>query len=410
MKSRIENIRRNISESGIDTLILSKPSNTMYASGFRALDYTRWVIAIIPVKEEPVIIVPKLDEAVAKQAGWIKDVRAFREVPINVIQSTRSVLRDERGFAAFFSGSYDMWPKDDPFNILLDTFREKNLEKSVIGIEEDYLPIRYYDILRKNLPKASFRDGGELISRMRMIKSDEEIELTKKAAYVTDVGLKASLEAAGAGVSEITLDAAGDEAIRKEAVAKFPQHSVQILLCFSLSGPKTYKPHQTSSARTLQKGDVAIHCRQVVVDGYTAECERTFFVGEPNEKMAKAFKASFDAQQAAIEAMKPGVTCEEIDKVSREARSKAGYGSETWGGHRTGHGMGLEWHETPYLRDLDKTLLKPGMIFAVEPGVYIPEVGGFRYSDTVLITEGGCDVLTKYPRDLESLIIKRQEN
>jgi len=406
MKPRIERIQRKISELGIDTLILAKPSNTMYASGFRALDYTRWVITVVPAEKEPVLIVPKLDEATAKDGGWIRDVRAYVEVPSNTARGIKSILKDERGFA-FFTGSYDIWPEEDPFDLLLDAIREKNLEKSVIGVEENYLPIKYYDFLRKKLSNASFRDGGEVIAQMRMIKSEEEIELMRKAAHITVVALKAALETAGAGMSEFALDSAGDEAIRKEVAEKIAGHTVQLLVGLTLSGPKTYNPHQYSSSRILQKSDLAVHIRQDIVDGYAAECERTFFIGQPDKSMAKAFNASADAQQAAIEIMKPGVVAEEADKAAREVRKKAGYGPETWGGHRTGHGMGLEYHEPPYLRDLDKTLLKPGMTFAVEPGIYIPGLGGFRHSDTVLITEGGCEILTEYPRDLKSLVIER---
>jgi Xaa-Pro dipeptidase len=405
MKPRIERIQRKMSELGIETLILAKPSNTMYASGFRALDYTRWVITVVPAEKEPLLIVPKLDEAAAKDGGWIREVRAYVEVPGNTARGIKGILKDERG--AFFTGSYDIWPKEDPFDLLVDAIREKNLDKSVIGIEKDYLPIKYYDFLRKQLSDASFRDGGEVIAQMRMIKSEEEVELMRKAARLTVVALKAALETAGAGVSEFALDGAGDEAIRKEVAEKIAGHTVELLVGLTLSGPKTYKPHQCSSSRILQKGDLAVHIRQDIVDGYAAECERTFFIGQPDKSMARAFNASADAQQAAIEIMKPGVTAEEADKAAREVRKKVGYGPETWGGHRTGHGMGLEYHESPYLRDLDKTILRPGMTFAVEPGIYISGLGGFRHSDTVLITEGGCEILTEYPRDLKSLVIER---
>ncbi|MGG4498683.1 M24 family metallopeptidase [Brevibacillus reuszeri] len=154
----------------------------------------------------------------------------------------------------------------------------------------------------------------------------------------------------------------------------------------------------------MQKGDTVIHTRQVVFNGYRAELERTVFIGEPSKQQRKTFEVMRLAQETAMEFIKPGVTAKQVDKVARNVIHKAGLGE--YAIHRVGHGIGVSSHEEPYLRFDNDLVLEEGMVYTIEPGIYIPGLGGFRHSDTVVLTAGGNKLITEYLRDLDSLVFE----
>lgn len=161
-------------------------------------------------------------------------------------------------------------------------------------------------------------------------------------------------------------------------------------------------PHVFSNTRKLQKGDIVIHSRQVALNGYRAELERTVVLGGLTDEQNNAFEAARAAQQAAVDFIRPGVTAAEVDDVSRQILKKAGFGD--YAIHRVGHGIGISVHEEPSLRFDNNLVLEEGMVFTIEPGIFIPGVGGFRHSDTVVLTKNGNRLITEYPRDLPDLI------
>jgi Xaa-Pro dipeptidase len=137
--------------------------------------------------------------------------------------------------------------------------------------------------------------------------------------------------------------------------------------------------------------------------GYLSELERTMFVGDPSGEQERMFEHMLVLQDLALDAIRPGVRCSDVDKAVRAYFEEHGLW-EHWR-HHTGHAIGLRYHEGPFLDSGDHTEIRPGMVFTVEPGLYSPELGGYRHSDTVLVTETGIEILTYYPRDLASLII-----
>ena len=205
-------------------------------------------------------------------------------------------------------------------------------------------------------------------------------------------------------MTEIEIDAKGNAALFEETSRRFPDATLDFLVMSPSGVERSVMPHVFSNTRVLQHGDVLIHSRQVSLNGYRVELERTVILGEPTAEQRKAFQAAIDAQQAALEAIKPGITAAEVDRVAREWIEKAGYGEFFI--HRTGHGIGISPHEKPYLRFDNDLVLQEGMAFTIEPGIYIPGVGGFRHSDTVILIADGSRLITDYPRDMERLILK----
>ena len=162
--------------------------------------------------------------------------------------------------------------------------------------------------------------------------------------------------------------------------------------------------HAVAHNITFEPGDVLVTETSAPIFGYNAELERAMIVGAPTDEMRRLFDHTVAVQQVAFEAFRPGVTCADVD------RAVMGYLEDNgllpyWRQH-TGHGIGLRNHEAPFLDVGDHTPVEPGMVFTIEPGLYSAEIGGFRHSDTIAVTPDGIDVLTEYPRDLESLTIR----
>lgn len=148
---------------------------------------------------------------------------------------------------------------------------------------------------------------------------------------------------------------------------------------------------------------MVIHTRQVAVEGYRAELERTLIVGDPTPEQERAFAVMHEAQQAAMRAVKPGAAMRGVDAAAREIIAAAGYGAHAI--HRSGHGIGIGVHEQPFLRFDNPEALVPGMVVTIEPGFYVPGLGGFRHSDTLAVTDVGSELLTEYPRSLAALTV-----
>ena len=168
-------------------------------------------------------------------------------------------------------------------------------------------------------------------------------------------------------------------------------------------GANSANPHAMIINSTLQLGDVLITRANSEVGGYLSELERTMFLGQPTEKQKRFFDLAVGAQDLAFDVIRPGVRCCDVDRALQEYYRENDL-TEYWRCH-VGHALGYSMHEAPFFDIGDETIIEPGMVFSAEPGIFVPGFGGFRHSDTLLVTEKGIDILTFYPRDIESLII-----
>ena len=194
--------------------------------------------------------------------------------------------------------------------------------------------------------------------------------------------------------------------MQREAAQKYPDGAIEIRAMVMGSGPVfSPMPHTTRGVgRKVEKGDCLIDITGVRLNAYGVENERTFIVGKPTEKQARIFNVMVEAQQKAFEAERPGNRLSDVDAAAQKVIEDAGYGEYIM--HRTFHGMGLGGHEYPYYTPFMDRKIEPGMVLSCEPGIYIRGFGGFRHSDTVIVTEKGPERVTKFPRDLESLTVK----
>ena len=245
-------------------------------------------------------------------------------------------------------------------------------------------------------------DIGAFIQHERYIKSAEEIAMMEKAGDLVSKAMAASLEQVRPGVTEMDMDQFGNALIMEETPRLYPGATLDIFVMSPGGLARTNMPHVFSNTRKYQENEIVLHSRQVGLDGYRAEIERTFFLGKPSDKQREVFRVMTEAQQTMLDGIRPGMTAGEADALGRRVIQKAGLGE--YSNHRCGHGIGLGLHEEPYLRFDNDLVLEEGMSFSIEPGIYIPELGGFRHSDTVILTKGGSRKITQCKRELEELI------
>jgi Xaa-Pro dipeptidase len=249
------------------------------------------------------------------------------------------------------------------------------------------------------------------IEDLMALKSPAELALVRESVKWGNLAhrLLQRYTAPGETETEVSMRA-GDEATLALMDALGPRYRAQSPYGSGASagyrgqiGRNAAIPHALANNITFQPGDVLVTGAGCPMWGYNSELERTMFVGEPSAPAAEMFAHMLALQETAFGAMRPGARCSDVDRAVR------GYYEEhdlmPYWKHHTGHAVGLRYHEGPFLDVGDDTILQPGMIFTVEPGLYAPELGGFRHSDTVAITPDGIEMMTYYPRDLESLII-----
>jgi Xaa-Pro dipeptidase len=372
---RIERLREQLAGQGLDSAVIISPANIAYLCGFQALMYSRPIYLVIDGFGAN-LVVPGLEEEHASHVPGIDRVIVYYEHP-------------ERGKAG----------ENGP-DTLVDYLKTAKLKS--VGLVYGIAPIA----LREHIEAAGLSTGDitATILRMRVIKDEHEIASMKQAAALAKIGVMATLEAAAPGLSQLAIESLGTNAILEAAATITPDSTIN-LLQFTTSGPETSLPHLITTTRRLNNPELLIHSRQVSVDGERAELERTFALGSMDAKTLDIFNVAEAAQIAAIEACRPGRPMSEVDSAARLIIQQAGYGDYSI--HRTGHGLGIEAHEAPYIRWDNLAPLEVGMVVSIEPGIYIPGVCGARHSDTVVITAHGPETITDAPRGAANLTFQR---
>jgi Xaa-Pro dipeptidase len=255
------------------------------------------------------------------------------------------------------------------------------------------LEFRY---VRDGAPEADYPDASDALSALRLRKDRSEVEAMRRAVRIAQDALEATIPLIKIGMTEKELSS--------ELVTQLLKCGSEPELPFApivSSGPNSANPHASPTERKLQAGDLLVVDWGATYDGYISDLTRTFAVGEVDEEYRKIHQIVQDANAAGRAAGKPGVPCANVDKAARDVIEKAGYG--VYFTHRTGHGIGMEGHEEPYMRGDNMQLLEPGMAFTVEPGIYLPNRNGVRIEDNVVITETGADVLSDMPREIRTV-------
>ncbi len=260
-----------------------------------------------------------------------------------------------------------------------------------IAIEDSFLTV--FDLKQlKSQTDCVFIEKGKEIDDIRIIKEPFEIEKIKMAEEIGDKAFSHILGYIKDGITEIEIAAELEYFMKKQGAEKTSFDTIAI------SGKKTSMPHGTPSDKKLQSGDFITLDFGCVYKGYCSDMTRTVVLGKANEKQKEIYNIVLSAQLKGLEAIRSGVSCAKADKEARDIIEKAGYGE--YFGHSLGHGVGLLIHESPNLSPRSEMILKENMVVSCEPGIYIPDFGGVRIEDLVVVNKEGCTILSKSHKNL----------
>jgi Xaa-Pro dipeptidase len=366
-QKRREQLINPASARGVDTLIVSNPTNIFYFTGIHVTPYERFIAFILNA-----------------QTGQCYMVLPSLEKGTSVDTSIEVILYEDH---------------ENPFHRLKDLLagcHSVGVEKGVmpVGVAEEMAGL----IQAKGADTDLFVDITLLPAGLRTQKSPDEIAAVQRAAEISDMLLSRISEILKPGRTEKQIAFALLEKMAEEADVTIEPFVIQVL-----GGERSANPHGTSSNRLLKPGDAVTVDFGVCYKGYWSDCTRTFFIGAPPQMMKTIYPIVLEAQAAAIETIRPGVPVQEVDAAARRVIHAAGFGPHFI--HRTGHGIGLDIHEGPSVHGLNTALLEEGMVITVEPGIYLPGIGGVRIEDDIVVTPDGYQVLTRYPKSFEMMII-----
>ncbi|POR48628.1 M24 family metallopeptidase [Bosea psychrotolerans] len=379
---RTERLRQRMRTAGLDVILAFKPESSFYLTGFNPIIYSHPVIAILPAQGKPSMLIHALRDDHARASTFIQDIRLY----------------------GAWSTKVTMGPNwQDALKTMLE---EAGLAKAVIGVEEDFLPVARARQLAELLPGASFRDASEMIMTTRLVKDADEIANARDAARIADTGMIAAVEAVRQGGSERDVSLAAMAAMNRFWADNFPDKEVcdfgsleggaqNGLWAWALAGDRMFMNCDNPTNRKPEAGEAISILIWTIVNGIHAENERTVAVGALNDERRRALDSIIEIRNEVATLLKPGTPINALFGATKAGLEARGYGKYLPG--RIGHGIGLGAHEHPSLDARTGILLEPGMILTLEPNLRIPGIAATQLSDTVLITEGGCEFLTRAP-------------
>lgn len=264
-----------------------------------------------------------------------------------------------------------------------------------LGIEEDFMTVDMYEDLKSKAPGIELCPAKNIISKLRIIKDSTEVANISRAAEIADEAFKHMLSFIKPGLRETEV------ALELEYFMKKKGATATSFDTIVASGLRSVMPHGVASEKKIENGEFLTLDFGCVYNGYCSDMTRTVFIGRASEKHRKIYDIVLKAQLEAFKGIKPGITGKAADKIARDIITQEGYGE--YFGHGLGHGVGLAIHEGPRLSVLSDDILEPGMIVTDEPGIYVPDFGGVRIEDLLLVTEIGAISLSKSPKELIEL-------
>lgn len=360
-------LHERLHSAGLDALVLVPGPNFFYLTGLKMHLFERPIALLIIPGEPPRLILPAFEVS-------------------NLNNSTLSIQPIP-------------YP-DDPTawkTAFMQAVQPLAGKPCRIGVEPTRMRFLELNLLHTTLPTAAFVSAESLLADLRIHKTEAEISHLRKAVEIAQNALQATLPVIRPGVTE--RDIAGELHIQLVRAGSEPNLPFDPIVA---SGPNSANPHAVPGERILQPGDIVLIDWGATWNGYCADLTRVFALGEIPPDLKIAHEIVLRANQAARSSVRPGVPAGEVDRTARGVIARAGYGD--FFTHRTGHGIGLEAHEPPYIYAENTLPLAPGMVFTIEPGLYFPGLGGIRIEDNVVVTTEGCLTLTDFPREFVNLL------
>ena len=367
-QKRVERLQKYIGEQGLDAMLITSKDAVFYLSGASYDPVERPFIIILRPEGVPSLVVPRLEYEHMMKVEGFGEIHWYVEYPSIDGQNWYDYVNKDIGKGA------------------------------VIGIEPS-MPSVYRECL-----KAKKTVIVDYIDTMRLVKDASEINAIRLACKWTDYGMKMLHEGLyrGESVIEATMHARNIQT----GVVKTTDfnYMTSSFLTAAWPAPKSAQPHSLPDLGSRMGDGPIVLMSFNRVNGYASENERTVFLGEPSDRDRRLFDQMMKAREIALSMVKPGTRCADIDLATQDYFKSLGY--EDAIRHRTGHGIGLGNHEAPFLSAGGDHVLEENMVISIEPALYFDDIGGFRHSDTVLVTKTGYEIMTHYPVDLDSLTVK----
>jgi Xaa-Pro aminopeptidase len=353
--ARMARVRGRMAELGVDVLLLSIGADLPWLTGYQALVTERLTMLVLPRDGDATLVVPRLEAARVEERPDAFSIVAWDET-------------------------------DDPIGVVAGLARAP--ATAAIG---DDTWARFLLELQRALPGTAFRKGSEVTAPLRMVKEPAEVDALRAAARAVDgiVGEMRTRPFGGRTEADVHR-----ELVQRMLDAGHERANFAIVG----SGPNGASPHHEPSSRVIESGDVVVCDFGGSMRHYCSDITRLFVVGEPSAEVQDTYEVLVEAQEQAVRAAKVGTPCEQVDATARRMIADAGFGDRFV--HRTGHGIGVETHEEPYIVAGNPAPLEPGNAFSVEPGIYLPGRFGLRLEDIVVATPDGPERLNQAPRDL----------
>ena len=361
--TRLKKLTASLRTGGLDAVILNPGPTLKYLSGLNFHLMERPVVLFVAPDQDPVLVLPELELPKVNLFPYKVQAFAYGENPSE-------------------------WE-----NAFRNAAQSLGLDGKRIGVEPRQLRLLEFRHVKAGAPEADFPDATDVLAGLRLRKDKSEVDAMRKAVHIAQSALEAVIPQIKIGMTEKELSS--------ELVMQLLKHGSESEIPFApivSAGPNSANPHASPTERKLQAGDLLVVDWSATYDGYISDLTRTFAVGEVNDEYKKIHKIVQEANAAGRAAGKPGVPCANVDKATRDVIEKSGYGN--YFTHRTGHGIGMEGHEDPYMRADNMQLLEVGMAYTVEPGIYLTGRNGVRIEDNVVITESGAESLSDMPREI----------
>jgi Xaa-Pro dipeptidase len=366
---RLEELRQRMADRGIDVMMTTTPENICYLTGFESVGHYYFNALVAPLEGEPFMTPRLLENRGVQYYTWVEVSRPYKD-------------------------------NEDPMEIVGAALKEFGLDDRRIGYEKDcwFFTAAQQERLFARSPEITFIDCGGIVEEGRLIKSEYEIELMKEAATTTETGMRAGIDAVRAGATENDVAAAVHYAMIK-AGSEWPSISP-----FVASGPRGAVGHATWAGRTLQENEFVFLEIAGALKRYHAPMMRTIYVGEPPDDVLAGEKVVLEALDEAMAAIRPGVPAGDIDALSREIIANSDFGAEQ--SSRTAYSVGIglppDWGEGQILsmQPGETRPLKANMTFHLLPWVQIPGKGSLGLTETIRVTETGCEQITNFDRKL----------
>ncbi|WP_342432573.1 Xaa-Pro peptidase family protein [Neobacillus sp. FSL H8-0543] len=362
MNQRLQKLQTWMKENEIDVTFVTSSENVFYLSGYYTNPHERLLALAVFQEMEPFLVCPGMEVHDAKRTGWEHEIIGYSDIV-------------------------------NPWELIHKSINKRLNSIQKVAIEKEHMNVERYEQLSLLFPKAAFVSAEEKLRRLRMIKDAKELKIMEEACSLADYAIEVGCSEIREGKTELEVLSAIEFALKKKGVKEM-SFSTMVL-----TGANAASPHGNPGETKIQKGDLVLFDLGVVVDRYCSDITRTVAYGDINDKQKEIYDTVLKAQLAAVEASKPGATAAEVDLTARRIIADAGYGE--YFPHRLGHGLGISVHEYPSMTETNPLIIEEGMVYTIEPGIYVPSVAGVRIEDDLYITADGPKVLTNFPKELQ---------